>query len=121
MSPLAAVQCVAYGIISGEADQFRIAYAKGEFSNTLGLALLINAVTAFLLNIVGFQANKMAGALTITVCGNVKQALTILFGIVLFHVEVGVTNAVGMLITIGGAIWYSKVELDNKRAARPRS
>ncbi|KAK4503433.1 hypothetical protein PRZ48_004348 [Zasmidium cellare] len=116
MSPLAAVQCVAYAVISGEADQFRTSYANGEFSNTLGAALLVNAITAFLLNIVGFQANKMAGALTITVCGNVKQALTIMFGIVLFHVQVGVTNAVGMLITIAGAVWYSKVELDNKRA-----
>ena len=59
---------------------------------------------------------KAAGALTITVCGNVKQALTILFGIVLFHVQVGLTNAVGMVVTIAGAVWYSKVELDNKRA-----
>lgn len=82
MSPLAAIQCVAYGVISGEADRFRTALAEGQFSNTFGAALLLNAVTAFLLNVVGFQANKMAGALTISVCGNVKQALTILFGIV---------------------------------------
>lgn len=116
MSPLAAIQCIAYAVISGEANQFRVAYANGELSNTFGAALLVNATTAFLLNIVGFQANKMAGALTITVCGNVKQALTIMFGIVLFHVEVGITNAVGMLITIAGAAWYSKVELDKKRA-----
>lgn len=119
MSPLASIQCVLYAILTGEADRFRIAWTEGQFSNTLGLALFVNAITAFLLNIVGFQANKMAGALTITVCSNVKQALTILFGIILFHVQVGLTNAVGMLITIGGAVWYSKVELDSKRA-KPR-
>jgi hypothetical protein len=67
------------------------------------------------LNIVSFQTNKVAGALTISVCGNVKQALTILLGIVLFHVQVGALNAFGMLVTLAGAAWYSKVELDNKK------
>ncbi|KAF7188467.1 GDP-mannose transporter GONST5 [Pseudocercospora fuligena] len=118
MSPLAAIQCVIYAYFSGEADQFRAAYTSDQFSSSFGAALFLNAVTAFLLNVVGFQANKMAGALTITVCGNVKQALTILFGIILFHVEVGLLNAVGMLITIAGAVWYSKVELDSKRASK---
>jgi uncharacterized membrane protein len=116
MSPLAAMQCVGYAIATGEAKQFRDAYISGQFSTSFGGYVLINALMAFLLNIVGFQANKMAGALTITVCGNVKQALTILFGIVLFHVQVGVVNGVGMLITIAGAVWYSKVELDSKQS-----
>ncbi|EME46121.1 hypothetical protein DOTSEDRAFT_70200 [Dothistroma septosporum NZE10] len=119
MSPLAAVQCVIYACMTGEVERFRNSYLRGDFSNSFGAALVINALTAFCLNFVGFQANKMAGALTITVCGNVKQALTIGLGIVLFHVDVGLTNAIGMLITIGGAVWYSKVELDNKRS-KPR-
>lgn len=118
MSPLAAIQCVIYGMISGEAKSFAIAYSEGQFSSMFGAALLLNALTAFLLNVVGFQANKMAGALSITVCGNVKQALTILLGIVLFHVQVGVMNAIGMLITVAGAAWYSRVELMNKQAAQ---
>ncbi|KXS99287.1 hypothetical protein AC578_6209 [Pseudocercospora eumusae] len=121
MSPLAAIQCVIYAYFSGEADQFRVAYTTSDqFSSTFGAALFLNAITAFLLNVVGFQANKMAGALTITVCGNVKQALTILFGIILFHVQVGLLNAVGMLITIAGAVWYSKVELDSNKRANGR-
>lgn len=119
MSPLASIQCLLYAFLTGEADKFRVAYGEGQFSGSFGAALLVNAVTAFLLNVVGFQANKMAGALTMTVCSNVKQALTIMFGIVLFHVQVGLVNAIGMLITIAGAVWYSKVELDSKRA-KPR-
>jgi hypothetical protein len=106
--------------MTGEADQFRTAVAAGQFSHTFGLALLVNAAAAFLLNIVGFQANKMAGALTITVCGNVKQALTIMLGIVLFHVQVGFVNALGTLITIVGAAWYSYVELLGKTAPPQR-
>jgi len=33
---------------------------------------------------------------------------------VLFDVRVGLLNGVGMLITVLGAAWYSKVELDSK-------
>jgi hypothetical protein len=52
-----------------------------------------------------------------TVCGNVKQVLTVLLGIVLFGVKVGAFNGLGMIIALGGAAYYSKVELNKKRAA----
>jgi hypothetical protein len=54
--------------------------------------------------------------LTLSVCGNVKQILTVVLGIVLFDVVVRPMNAVGMFVALGGAAWYSKVELDVKRA-----
>ncbi|KAK5175775.1 uncharacterized protein LTR77_000915 [Saxophila tyrrhenica] len=116
MSPLATIQCVLYAFLTGEVDRFRSAYASGEFSNSFGTALLANAVIAFALNVTSFQTNKVAGALTMTVCGNVKQVLTIGLGIVLFNVKVGWLNALGTVVTIAGAIWYSKVELDAKRS-----
>jgi len=117
MSPLAATQCVVYAFATGEVAAVRVAIAEGAFSSPwLGFGLVANACIAFALNIVSFQTNKVAGALTISVCGNVKQALTILLGIVLFHVHVGLLNAVGMLVTLCGAAFYSKVELDNKRS-----
>merc|ERR1712014_14740 len=116
MSPLAAVQCVLYAFLTGEVREFHLAYQQGQFSGSFGMALLANAVIAFSLNMVSFQANKLAGALTMTVAGNVKQALTIALGIVLFNVQTGLMNAVGMLITLAGAAWYSKIELDNKKA-----
>lgn len=116
MSPLAAIQCLFYAFITGEVSEFRVAYSEGQFSQSFGAAIMLNALIAFGLNIVSFQTNKMVGALTVSVCGNVKQALTIALGIVLFNVEVGLLNGVGMLITIAGAAWYSKVEMDNKRS-----
>lgn len=117
MSPLAAMQCMAYAALTGELSTLkRFAQLEGGFSFTLVLAIFVNACMAFALNIVSFQTNKMVGALAVTVCGNVKQALTILLGIVLFSVPVGFLNAVGMLVTMAGAAWFSKVELDNKKA-----
>ncbi|KAK5685114.1 hypothetical protein LTS10_003190 [Elasticomyces elasticus] len=117
MSPLAAIQCAVYAFANGEVAAVRIAIADGAFSSPmLGYGLAANACIAFALNIVSFQTNKVAGALTISVCGNVKQALTIMLGIVLFHVHVGLVNGLGMLVTLGGAAYYSKVELDTKRS-----
>lgn len=117
MSPLAAAQCVLYAFMTGEVSQFRAAYGEGHFSSAMfGGGICLNAVVAFALNIVSFQTNAIAGALTMSVCGNVKQTLTILLGIVLFNVRVGVLNAVGMLITIFGAAYYSHVEMNQKRS-----
>lgn len=116
MSPLAAMQCICYAAMTGEVTRFRQAYADGEFSQGFGAALFANALIAFALNMVSFQTNKVAGALTMTVCGNVKQVLTIALGIVLFNVKVSWLNGLGTAVTIIGAVWYSKVELDNKRA-----
>ncbi|EPE06635.1 triose-phosphate transporter [Ophiostoma piceae UAMH 11346] len=86
---------------------------------SLALALLGNGVLAFALNVTSFTANKAAGALTMTVCGNVKQCLTVLLGIVFFNVTVGFTNGLGMVVSLAGAAWYSVVELRAKAAPPP--
>lgn len=114
MSPLAAVQSVLYALGTGEFGRFMTFAQEGKLSNALMLVLLGNGALAFLLNISSFQTNKIAGALTLTVAGNLKQTLTILLGIVLFNVKVGPCNGVGMFIVVCGAAWYSKVELDSK-------
>ena len=67
-----------------------------------------------MLNISSFSTNKYAGALTITVCANVKQCLTILLGIAAFGVKVGGLNGMGMAVALAGAAWYSVVELDSR-------
>lgn len=113
MSPLAAVQCLFYAAASGELKAASASVA--EFDWSLIATIMVNASMAFALNVVSFQTNKVAGALTVSVCGNVKQTLTILLGIVLFNVTVGPLNAIGMLVTVFGAAWYSKVELDTKK------
>jgi hypothetical protein len=116
MSPLAAVQCLFYAAASGELTGFSAALNDGTFSYAFLLMLGLNAFMAFCLNIVSFQTNKVAGALTVSVCGNLKQSLTILLGIMLFNVRVTALNGVGTLITMAGAAYYSSVELATKRA-----
>lgn len=114
MSPLAAIQSLLCAYLKGELPVFVGAIAGGRVTTYTAVALLGNGLLAFFLNISSFQTNKLAGALTISVCGNVKQCLTILVGIVLFDVKVGLLNGLGMFIALAGAAWYSKVELDSK-------
>lgn len=114
MSPLAAVQALLYAWLSGETAKFREFSRSGGMPVSMAFALMGNGLLAYTLNISSFQTNKLAGALTLTVSANLKQCLTILLGILLFNVRVTATNGVGMLITIAGAAWYSKAELDSK-------
>ncbi|CAK7563876.1 MAG: hypothetical protein SEPTF4163_001756 [Sporothrix epigloea] len=131
MSPLAFVQALFISWISGElsgaAGQASAAVAGRSAAIGAGLsptgmlvALLGNGVLAFALNVSSFTANKAAGALTMTVCGNVKQCLTVLLGIVFFHVTIGPLNGLGMLVSLAGAAWYSMVELRAKVGPAPK-
>jgi hypothetical protein len=117
MSPLAAIQSVVVSMLSGEFSRFVGWSNDGNLTMFFAVALLGNGLLAFLLNVSSFQTNKIAGALTMTVCGNVKQCLTVLFGIVLFNVQIHLVNGAGMLIALGGAAWYSNLELRRKTKA----
>lgn len=116
MSPLAALQAMACALASGEVSGFWKVMTSGEVSLAPAIASLTgNGFLAFLLNIASFNTNKVAGALTMTVCGNLKQCLTVLLGIFLFNVVIDWLNGAGMGVTMLGAAIYSKAELDNKK------
>ncbi|RDA95440.1 hypothetical protein CP533_5447 [Ophiocordyceps camponoti-saundersi (nom. inval.)] len=119
MSPLAALQALACATVTGEVAGFRDLITSGDIALGPALASLGgNGFLAFLLNIASFQTNKLAGALTMTVCGNLKQCLTVLIGIFMFRISVDMLNGAGMAVTMIGAGIYSKAELDNKRKNR---
>ncbi|KPM43323.1 hypothetical protein AK830_g3155 [Neonectria ditissima] len=115
MSPLAALQAFACAAATGEVGEFYKLISGGTISLPPAFASLFgNGFLALLLNISSFNTNKLAGALTMTVCGNMKQCLTVALGIVLFDVTVDLLNGAGMGVTMLGAAIYSKAELDNK-------
>jgi len=115
MSPLAFMQAFACAMLSGELSDFRASHPEGP-PRSLVLALLGNGLLAFFLNVSSFSTNKVAGAVMMTICGNVKQVLTILLGIVIFGVKVGFMNGVGIVVALAGAAWYSAVELRIKQS-----
>jgi hypothetical protein len=60
MSPLAFIQCVIFGWLSGELEQVR-RYGAREMTGNRAMALAVNGMIAFGLNVVSFSANKKAG------------------------------------------------------------
>lgn len=133
MLPLAFVQTLIYGYISGEMSTIYQASSifdttlntRAEGSNdlaidrTLVIKLALNGLIAFGLNVVSFTANKNTSALTMTVAGNVKQVMTIILAIIFFHLSVNLTNSFGIALTLLGGAWYAKLELDRKQGSTP--
>ncbi|KAI9638239.1 TPT-domain-containing protein [Dioszegia hungarica] len=114
MSPLAFVQCVVYGWYTGELERVR-QYGATQMTRGKAIALLINGVIACGLNIVSFTANKKSGPLTMTVSANCKQVMTIALAVVLFDLNISITNAIGILLTLVGGVWYGMVEYRDKQ------
>ncbi|KAJ5530258.1 Drug/metabolite transporter [Penicillium freii] len=124
MSPLAAIQSFVLAVIAGELPAFAdsISQRASESSRLTTVAtvacLLGNGLLAFFLNVSSFQTNKLAGALTISVCGNLKQAITLAIGIFVFKdFTVDILNGTGILLVIAGCAFFSKAELDSKKSS----
>lgn len=117
MSSLATIQCFACAYLNGEIARVYSFYQERGLPSSLMFSLFGNGAIAFMLNMVSMQANKQAGALTMTVCGNIKQSTTILLGILVFHIPTGPLNSIGICLTIFGAAWYSKVERHAKQSS----
>ncbi|KAI8884227.1 TPT-domain-containing protein [Backusella circina FSU 941] len=116
MSPLAFIQCIVYAQLTGEMDDVR-EFSSENMSFHLASGLIFNGFIAFALNVVSFTANKKTSALTMTVAGNVKQVLSIVLAVVIFDLSINSTNAVGILLTLGGGACYGYVELKQKQKA----
>ncbi|KAG2159415.1 triose-phosphate transporter family-domain-containing protein [Suillus bovinus] len=114
MAPLAFIQCVLLAYVTGELSRVRI-WSLNEMTPGNAALLGINGFIAFGLNIVSFTANKAAGPLSMTVAANVKQVLSIFCAVVLFELTITPTNAIGILLTIAGGVWYAAVEYQEKK------
>lgn len=128
MSPLACLQSLAVAAWQGELKEsvgfimntFRAVQGSApdpsENVAVLPLAIILagNGALAFMLNMSSLRSNRLAGALTMTVCANIKQCLTIALGSVLFGTPVTTTNLWGIAITLAGGAAYSFAELKNR-------
>lgn len=72
MAPLAFIQCVMLSYMSGELERVRY-WSIRELTPWTAVALGLNGVIAFGLNIVSFTANKKAGPLSMTVAGTFSR------------------------------------------------
>ncbi|KAF9029528.1 TPT-domain-containing protein [Hymenopellis radicata] len=117
LSPLAFIECVLLAFFTGELHDVR-QYATHDMTTRKGIALAANGCIALGLNIVSFTANRQVGALGMTVAANVKQVLTIVLAVLIFDLSISFTNAIGILLTLAGGVWYAYVEfVERKKTA----
>lgn len=101
----AGLQCLAFAWYFGELLQ------AGKFlldsSIMTSAHLVVNASLAMLLNCISFTVAQKTSALTLTVAGNIKQALCIILAIYLFATVISPLNACGIVMSLAGGAWYS--------------
>lgn len=116
MSPLsAAILLPISAIAEGEAI---LADWQTRSSSAIALTLIISGIVAFALNTLTFLLINNTSALTYTVVGNVKVVFSIIFSVIILGNQVGLGNAIGCLITIAGAAWYSQIKYQIKAASQ---
>lgn len=106
MSPLAFIQTMIYSYLTGEMALVT-EFCRTKMTMSVFMALLLNGILAFFLNVVSFTANKKTSALTMTVAGNVKQVLSIVLAVMIFNLDITFMNSIGILLTLAGGAWYS--------------
>ncbi|KAJ4290818.1 hypothetical protein N0V90_010013 [Kalmusia sp. IMI 367209] len=114
MGPMAAVQSLLYSMLTGEFADFMSYVSAGQLDRNRILAVTGNGILAFALNVASFQTNKLAGALSMNICANLKQCLTIVLGAAFWHIRMSAMNGAGILLALGGAAWYSSIEVRGK-------
>ncbi|PJF17959.1 hypothetical protein PSACC_02248 [Paramicrosporidium saccamoebae] len=119
------LQCLVYGSIFGELQAlprfFKAVDVGGTTMNTaVADKLLINGLLALWLNWVSFTANKKTSALTMTVAGNIKQALSVVLAIYIFDSRITSLNFVGVVIALSGGTCYESFR-EQQRTIRDKS
>jgi hypothetical protein len=92
--------------------------AKVSSTHLLIRLLALNGIGAFFLNVASFSANKATSPLAMNIGGIVKQILSIILAIIVFHMPVTMMTVCGVGITICGIVFYSRESFLQKEAAR---
>lgn len=117
MSLSSALQCIVYSWSLGEMDHLKEYRSPNNRLTDSVIGIIANGLLAFVLNWVSFAANQKTSALSMTVAGNVKQALSIVLAVWIFATPVSALNTVGIIVTlIGGACYSTLVYLEKSNA-----
>jgi len=92
---------------SGEIEEIRSVY----FIKNIGFwfIMIITGVTGFLINIATFLQIKFTTPLTSTISGTAKACTQTVLSVIIFRNPITFTNAVGIILVLGGSLVYSLV------------
>ncbi|CAM9564090.1 unnamed protein product [Heterosigma akashiwo] len=108
MAPLAFGECLFMSYCQGEIAEIISLWHTLVETKAIHLVLL-TGVLSFSLNILSFTANKVTSPLTLTVSANLKQALLIILGPIVFGTPISSLGVVGTICVIIGSGRYSYV------------
>lgn len=111
---LSSGQCLFFGVTSGELNGIYNLFHGSPAPWSIAGQVFVNGTLAFFLNWVSFTANAKTSALSMTVAGNVKQALLIILAIYIFNTHISSLNFLGIVITVAGGCWYSILKYRNQ-------
>lgn len=112
-APLSALWCFGVIVVSGE---YKIAYQHWDELKLQLPWFFYTGLMSFSLNLSSFFANQKTSALTLTVCGNVKQAMVIALSLYLNNDYITAQKAFGILIVIAGGCLYSYISIKESKS-----
>jgi len=86
------------------------------------ICFIMSSIQAFLLNYFIFLCSTINSPLTTSITGQLKNILTTIFGLFLFH-DVTITTLLmsGLLVSTIASIWYAYIKFMQRAPAPPRS
>lgn len=115
MAPLALLQCLLMGLMTGELSSL----AYHDWSNHFWSVVMVvgtSGILSFSLNICSLQANKLTSPLTMCIAGNVKQVLMLILATIIFATPITMLNGVGILLVLIASANYSFISTREKAA-----
>lgn len=114
MAPTAAFILLPCAIVA-EGGAF-MGFLSDGVSPGMLLLLLLNACTAYAVNLTNFLVTKHTGALTLQVLGNAKGAVAVVVSVAIFRNPVTLAGILGYAVTIAGVAMYSEQKRRSKAA-----
>jgi len=90
-------------------------FSSSSFMEYPWMLLFIGGFLAVLVNISSIGTVKRTSATTMGVMANVKQAITIVYSMMLLEPDWTMLKLIGGFITIAGAVWYSERKQTQKQ------
>lgn len=115
MAPISVAALVPATIIL-EPGSMAKAHALAKESSGFVFLLLLNSLTAYVVNLTNFLVTKHTSALTLQVLGNAKGVVATVVSILLFRNPVSTAGMIGYSLTVLGVILYSESKKHNQKA-----
>ena len=115
--------CGVLMVVYGEPARWHV--VASELTAPGALLILISCLNGLAISYAGLKVQQLVTATTFMVLTNVNKFAVILFGVVVLHDDITLLSTAGVLLAIGGGLWYAKraraCRSSRRRRWRPRS